>query len=78
MEIRTKFYKEFPNLIDRAQDAIAALTFNHAQNANKRDGTPVEEYIDESLSKYDPILHNKIRKKMGEKKWIRIDPNVGY
>lgn len=78
LEIRTKFYKEFPNLIDRAQDAIAALTFNHAQNADKRDGTPVEEYIDESLSKYDPILHNKIRKKMGEKKWIRIDPNVGY
>ncbi|MBI4116257.1 hypothetical protein HY449_00770 [Candidatus Pacearchaeota archaeon] len=78
LEVRAKFYREFPNLVDRTEDAIAALTFNHAQDANKRKETPVDEYIDGSLSKYDPILHNNIRKKMGEQKWIRIDPNVSH
>ena len=72
LELRTAFYKEFPTLIDRTKDAIAAITFNHAQDTNKRDGTIVEDYIQKSLSKYDPLLNNDIRSKMEEKKWIRM------
>lgn len=73
LEVRANYYKQFSGLIDRTQDAIAAMTFNHAQDANKRDGTSIEGYIEKSLSKYDVLLHEAIRRKMKEEKWIRLN-----
>ncbi|MBU1202354.1 MAG: hypothetical protein KJ583_06555 [Nanoarchaeota archaeon] len=72
LEIRANFYKEFPDLIDRTKDAIAAIIYENAKIANEREGKLVDEYIDEQLLKYDSVFHNDIRKKMNEKKWIKI------
>src|SRR3989344_970605 len=74
LEIRTKFYKQFPSLIDRTSDAIAAIIFNSAENANKESGTPMESSIKERLSKYDPVLHGVIKAKIQEEKWIKLPP----
>jgi len=72
LEIRKNFYSTSPKLLDRTLDAIAGISSDHARHYNETKGTPIEEYISKSLSKYDPMLHKKIRKKMSEEKWIKV------
>lgn len=67
LEIRANFYRQFSDLIDRTEDAIAAIIFNYAQQESQK-----EEYIEENLLKYDAFLHKDIRKKIEEKKWIKL------
>lgn len=71
-EVRKNFYEQNHDLIDRTQDAIAAISFDHAQREKKENGTPIEEYLKKSLSKYDPLLRDNIREKITEEKWVRL------
>lgn len=78
LEVRTKFYKEFPDTMDRTKDAIAAITHSHAVGSNKREGTDIDEYIEEHLKKYDELLIDDIKKKMDERKWITLENSRDY
>jgi len=74
LEIRYNFYKQFPDLMDRTKYAIAAISYVTAQKRaieQNKDFNP--EAID--LSAYDPLLHQDIRNKMQEKKWIDLNSN---
>lgn len=71
--IRKNFYNEFPYLIDRTEDAIAAILFDFAQYENKKKRNSHKKYIEKELSKFDSILHKDILKKMQEAKWIKLD-----
>lgn len=73
LDIRANFYTQFPDLIDRTGDAIATIIFNYAQQESQKNGNTIEPYIEENLLDYDPHLHNNIRKKIEEKKWIKLD-----
>jgi hypothetical protein len=72
LEIRTNFYKQYPDLIDRTLDAVAAITFERAIESNKRNGVSVDEYVNGRIRNYDPLFHDGIRKKIEEKKWIKL------
>ena len=72
-EIREGFYQEYPDLVDRTLDAIAAITFDHAESEMGRDGTPLNEGIHRRLQKYDHALHDRVLEKIEEKKWIKLD-----
>ncbi len=73
LEIRLNFYRQFPDLLDRTKDGIAALTFNGSREMSKENGNSIEENIKETLQDYDSLLHEDIRRKINEKKWIKIE-----
>lgn len=73
LDVRCNFYKQFPDLVDRTQDAIAAIIYDGAQIVNSRDGTSVDDFIEENILKYDPLFHKNIRAKITEEKWIKLD-----
>lgn len=77
-EVQANFYRIFPTLVDRTQDAAAALIACDAQRENLQDGIPVEESIEAALFKYDKTLHTSIRSKIGERKWIILEDNPYY
>ncbi|MFA6461326.1 MAG: hypothetical protein WCV90_03595 [Candidatus Woesearchaeota archaeon] len=70
---RTQFYRTFPELTDRSLDAIAALSYEAARWAEREQGTNLQTSIDHSLDYYDPEMHQKIRDKIKEHKWIMFD-----
>jgi hypothetical protein len=72
-EIRYYFYDQYPEMIDRTLDAIAAIVYDSAQRHNKYRGTNVQEYINEHIAIRDKIYHKQILRKMDEKKWIKLD-----
>ncbi len=76
LEVRMKYYKEYPDIMDRTMDAIAGISYTHAVHANQNENIAIEDYIKKSLSKYDPLLHESIREKMKEKKWIELEGSV--
>jgi len=75
-DVRGNFTSVFPTLVDRTQDAIAAITTAHAQNKFLTDDKPVAESVQASLFKYDHSWIPAIRRKIGEKKWIDLDNEV--
>lgn len=72
LSVRKGFYEQFPELVDRTLDAVAAINYNYALDVKTRKGILVEDYLSESLVKYDPLFHDKIRGKILEEKWIRL------
>lgn len=72
LEVRDKFYKQFPTLMDRTKDAIAAMVAVYGGRKAKREGFELAGCIDERLAKHDPMLHDKIRVKIEEKKWVLL------
>jgi hypothetical protein len=75
LEVRTRFYEKFPDLMDRTQDAIAAVTYVFGLKINEGEGTSIEEYIDTELLKYDPLLHQNIKSKIKKGKWVLLEEN---
>ncbi|MBS3167011.1 hypothetical protein J4403_02280 [Candidatus Woesearchaeota archaeon] len=73
LEIRTNFYKLFPQLTDRTTDAMAAIVYNWSLNRSKAYGIPLEQEIQEQIKKIDRSLYSKLIKKIEEKKWIRLE-----
>ena len=45
--------------MDRILDAIAAISCDHAREANKRDGTAIDDYISKSLLKIRSVIRHK-------------------
>lgn len=74
--VQTNFYRMFPTLMDRTQDAIAAIIFVNAQNDYLEEDTPIIQSIESSLFKYDPRLYKGIVKKIEERKWVDLDQGV--
>ena len=73
IEVRTKFYKTFPDLMIRTKQAIGGIIYDEAKRYHEKDKITIEKYIDDTIIKYDPLLHNDIRKSMLEEDWIKID-----
>jgi hypothetical protein len=71
--VRGNFYRTFPGLMDKTMDGIAAITAEHAASEAKIEGSDLENNIQERLFKYDPGLVPRVRKKIKEAKWIRMD-----
>lgn len=72
LPVRTWYYENFPDLVDRTLDAIAARIFSRAENRKTRDGVPLRKSIEEILQKYDPLFHQSLRRRIKEKEWIKI------
>ncbi len=75
-EVRDNYYRFFPTLIDRTQDALAAYTMVYAQNNFLTKGVPLEEGVEKRLRKYDPKLRPSIRTKIVEQKWVDLDDYI--
>lgn len=73
LEVRTNFYRKLPTLLDRAQDAIAALFYESASYHTQKENTPFEETLQRKISCVDPLLHDSLCKKLEEKKWIKLE-----
>jgi len=73
-EVRQAFQTAYPELVDQTNDAIAAMTNSSALHEHGRHPEiSVEEGIDKRLKeRYDPVLHNEIRTKIQEAKWILL------
>ncbi|MDD5254088.1 MAG: hypothetical protein PHG05_03215 [Candidatus Nanoarchaeia archaeon] len=72
LEIRTNFYKVFPDLMNRTKYALAAIAYNFAQGRSKQEGGNAEDYLNENLSHWDPTLHSDILEKIKEENWINL------
>lgn len=72
LDIRTQFYKQYPTLMDRTEDAIAAMVAVYGGRKAERNGVPLETCINKRLVKHDPMLHDDIRRKIEEEKWILL------
>jgi hypothetical protein len=73
LEVRKNYYEQFPTLMDRTKDAIAAMVAAYGGRKAENKGLKLEDCINERLIKHDPILHKEIRVKIEEKKWILLD-----
>jgi len=73
LEVRTRFYKEFPELTDRTLDAVAAIVESESRSEHERKGVDLAAATAEHLNHYDPLLHEAIRTKVQEEKWIKLD-----
>lgn len=71
-EVKERFYRLFPTLTDRTLDAIAGITYEHSVLELKEDGTPLEQNIEQRLFKYDHRFHTDIRRKIEERKWLKL------
>lgn len=72
LPVRKWYYENFPELIDHTLDAIAGITFDHAEHDWENKKIPIEEGIEKRIKKYDPFLHRAIHQKVSERKWIKI------
>lgn len=72
LEVRKNFHEQFPTLMDRTKDALAAMAAVYGGRKAEREGRELADCIDERLAGYDPMLHDDIRKKIEEKKWILL------
>lgn len=70
LSVRQKFYKQFPDLIDSTEDAVAAWIQARAEVFSESKGQTVDEYVSSKMLSYDPLSHNNIKKKIKERKWI--------
>ena len=76
LEIRTKFYKTHPELVDRTLDFIAALSFYKSRKFMEEEKIPEEAAVTKSLLHYDPLLHDNIQKKVKDHNWIRLSEEL--
>lgn len=72
LDVRKNFYEKSPITIDRTKDALAAIATVYGGMKAERNNLPLDDCINERLSKYDPILHDDIRKKIEERKWVQL------
>lgn len=72
LEVRKNFYEQFPTLMDRTKDAIAAMAAVYGGRKAEREGWDINEGIDAWLQGVDPLLYDNIRTKIEEKKWILL------
>lgn len=70
LEVRKNFYEQFPTLMDRTKDALAAMAAVYGGRKAEKEGLELEVCIGERLATHDPLLHEDIRAKIEEKKWI--------
>lgn len=70
-ELRSVFYEARPVLVDRALDGIAAVIANRAALVSGHDNVPLDEVMREELSLFDECLHDKIKVKIKEEKWVK-------
>jgi hypothetical protein len=75
-DIRNNYFKIFPSLVDRTQDAIAAMAVVINQTFFISQGESFEEAVSNDLSQVDVRLVDGIKRKMQEKKWIDLDEPV--
>jgi len=73
LEVRTRFYKMFPSLMDRTLDAISGITYEESSRCHEKEGKTLEEDVNASLEMYDVNLHDRMRQKMSEKSWINLE-----
>ena len=72
LEIRTRYFQHYPSLVDRSLDALAGILFEESSRCHENDGKTLQEDLDESFAMYDPVLHDRLHRKMEEKKWIKV------
>lgn len=72
-EIKDRFYKEAPDLLDGVLDLVAGITFRDS-TAVAENGSDVVEEAEQLISKYDHVLHHRIRQKLAKADWL-ILPN---
>ncbi len=73
LEVRINFYRTFPKLMDRTKDAIAAMSAVYGGRKAEREHLNLSTCIDERIAKHDPLLHDTIKAKIEEKKWILLE-----
>ncbi len=73
LDVRKNFYEQYPILMDRTKDAIAAMVAVYGGRKVAREGLELEVCINERLVKHDSLLHDDIRLKIDEKKWVLLD-----
>jgi hypothetical protein len=73
LEVRLNFYRKYPELVSRTLDALAGIIYEEAQRMNQQEGINAEDHIEECLSDYDTYWYKDIKKKMLEKKWIKLE-----
>jgi len=71
LPVREWYYREYAETVDLALDFIAALTAKIAKNEIS-EGKKYEDSIARSLSKFDPMMHERIRELIKEERWIWI------
>ena len=56
------------------------LCFNcgHRIRENEKTGTEIQSLIDKRMIIYDPLLHEDIRRKIEERKWIKLEPPYSH
>lgn len=54
LEVRTRFYEQFPVLLDRTLDAVAGFIIEHARNRSQRENLDLEQEIARKFTRYDP------------------------
>lgn len=72
LEVRKNFHEQFPTLMDRTKDALAAMAAVYGGRKSEKEELKLADCIDERLAKHDPMLHDDIRAKIEEKKWILL------
>lgn len=72
-EIQFRFYTLFPSLTDRTKDVIAALITKYAKQDHEKTGVDFEQALNDHISSFDPQIHQDIRKKILEEKWIDLE-----
>ena len=74
LQVRKNFYEQFPTLTDRTKDAIAAMAAVYGGRTAEKEHRGLDDCIKERLAKHDPLLHDDIRVKIQERKWIMLEP----
>jgi len=72
VEVRKNYKKFYPELWDKTLDAVAAILNNIVICRMKCEKGEVEVFLNEELAKFDWTLHEKIREKIAEEKWIKL------
>ncbi|OGI24940.1 MAG: hypothetical protein A3J76_03810 [Candidatus Moranbacteria bacterium RBG_13_45_13] len=72
LPIRTWYYENFPDIVDRTLDAIAARIYSRAKNRQIRGRVSVRKSVKELLQKYDPSFYQTLSRKIKKKEWIEI------
>lgn len=73
LDIRTNFYKRFPDSVDRTADGIVARIALIGIQHKKLEGEKLCEYVEIHFKDYDPLIHDKLRAKFKEEKWVALD-----
>jgi len=72
-EVRDRFFQLFPKLADRTLDAAAGFTETYAKMDHKKQGVPLDVAREHNLQDYCWEIHDQIRKKISEEKWIALE-----